>query len=414
MNVKADANNIKRIIENINTFNSTPGQGTTRVLFTEPELKSREYIKTEMEAVGLAVTEDAVGNIFGTLKGMDESLAPVWTGSHIDTVLNAGMFDGMAGIVCGIEALRIMQQSGITPKRSISVNVYTSEEPTRFGLSCLGSRTMAGVLKSEDMKQLVDQDGKNLYAVLKELGYPVDRLDTVVKRKGDVHAALELHVEQNRHLDDAQIPIGIVRGICAPTNYEVTIRGCQSHAGGTSMADRHDAFAACCEFETCLEKLARESNGEYVTATVGRVNVVPGAVNVISGYVTFSVDIRSIDMESKEKLMEQLEAERVRIEQERGVSIEMKLENHDVPLRCDSNILEMIRQSCEENGFEYKELISGPYHDSLFIGRFAPTAMLFVPSKDGISHSVEEWTNFEDLAIGTDVLASVLLKLANQ
>lgn len=131
MNVKADANNIKRIIENINTFNSTPGQGTTRVLFTEPELKSREYIKTEMEAVGLTVTEDAVGNIFGTLKGMDESLAPVWTGSHIDTVLNAGMFDGMAGIVCGIEALRIMQQSGITPKRSISVNVYTSEEPTR-------------------------------------------------------------------------------------------------------------------------------------------------------------------------------------------------------------------------------------------------------------------------------------------
>jgi len=413
--IKASSAEIRRILENINRFNSTPeeGEGTTRVLFTEPELESRKYIKSEMEAVGLKVTEDSVGNIFGTLEGSDPTLSPVWTGSHIDTVLNAGMFDGMAGIVCGIEALKMISRSGITPKRSISVIVYTSEEPTRFGLSCLGSRTMAGALTPEDMKRLTDKDGKTLYGVLTELGYDVSALPDVVRREGDVFASLELHIEQNRHLDDAKIPVGIVRGICAPTNYEVVIKGVQGHAGGMAMEDRHDAFMACCRFALELEKLAKSSQGEYITATIGRVRVYSGAVNVIPGYVGFSVDIHSIDMESKEIIMAQLEKVKAAVEEEYGVSVEMRLDNHDIPLKCSETVLNVVRDVCKDTETESMELISGPYHDSLFVGRFAPAAMIFVPSKNGISHSKDEWTDFEDLATGTQVLAESLCRLAN-
>lgn len=411
---KANKNKIEEWLRGIDRFQTGEGEGTTRVLFTEPELKAREYVKKEMKNLGLTVTEDAIGNIFGTLKGSDPSLAPVWTGSHIDTVLNAGMFDGMSGVVCGMEALKIIKESRAGHKRDISTVIYTSEEPTRFGLSCLGSRAMAGVMTLEDTKVLYDEDGKSLYQTLGELGYDYSQFDKVKKEQGDVFAAVELHVEQNSSLEQAGIPIGIVKGICAPTNFEVTIKGIQSHAGGTSMQDRKDAFMAAAELSLRLEDITRKSTSEYITGTVGKVHVFPNAVNVISGDTRISIDIRSIDMLAKDVAVETLKYEADRIEKERGVEISMKMENHDIPLRCDEEIMEIEKESCKKLGVEYMTMISGPYHDSLFVGRFAPTSMIFVPSKNGISHSKEEWTDFSDLATGTDVLAETLLTLSNR
>ena len=405
---KANVTRIRTWLEKINTFNATPGAGTTRVLFTKEELASRAYIKEEMNKLGLEVSEDAIGNLFGVLRGKNRKLAPVWTGSHIDTVLNAGMFDGMAGIVSGMEALRLIKDSGIAFQRDLAVVVYTSEEPTRFGLSCLGSRAMAGELTLEDTRSIRDEEGNSLYEVLGTLGYDYKEFAAVKREKGDVYAAVELHIEQNLHLDKEGIPIGIVEGICAPTIYEVTINGCQSHAGGTSMGDRHDAFTAASELALILEKLTRESKGTYVTGTVGKVNVLPNAVNVIPGEVHMSIDIRSIDVESKEMVLNKLFKEKERIESERGVTISLDLENDDIPLKCDENIIRILKNNCENLGITYMDLISGPYHDSLFVGRFAKMAMLFVPSKNWISHSKEEWTDFEDIALGTDVLAHTL------
>lgn len=411
---RADKNNIERLLRNIDEFQTGEGEGTTRVLFTEPELQSRDYIKKEMKALGLEVKEDAIGNIFATLKGEDSSLSPVWTGSHIDTVLNAGMFDGMSGIVCGLEAVRLIKSGDVQHKRDITVVVYTSEEPTRFGLSCLGSRALAGVLSLEDTKELYDKEGKSLYALLGELGYDYDKYSNIMKQKGDVYASVELHVEQNSRLEKENVPIGIVKGICAPTNFDVNIKGIQGHAGGSPMSDRRDAFMAAAEFSLVLENAANKSTSEYITGTVGRVNVFPNAVNVISGNTNMSIDIRSIDMNAKDVLIETLKYEADRIEKERNVEINMKMENHDLPLKCDKRILDIEKKACDKFGLEYMELISGPYHDSLFVGRFAPTAMIFVPSKNGISHSKDEWTDFKDLAVGTDVLADTLLTLANE
>ncbi len=411
---RANKDNIERIIRNIDKFQTGEGEGTTRVLFTEPELAARDYVKNEMKALGLKVKEDAIGNIFGTLEGCNPDLAPVWTGSHIDTVLNAGMFDGMAGVVCGLEALRLIIVNGVKNKRDISVIVYTSEEPTRFGLSCIGSRALAGALSLEDTKELIDKDGKSLYNLLEELGYKHDEFCYIMKSKGDVYASVELHIEQNSVLEKSKIPIGIVKGICAPTNFSVKIKGVQGHAGGSPMSERRDAFMAATELALVLEDAAKKSTSEYITATVGKVNVFPNAVNVISGDTEMSIDIRSIDMAAKDVIVETLKYEVQRIEKARGVEINLHLENHDMPLKCDENIIQLEKDVCCKLNTEYKEMISGPYHDSLFVGRFAPASMIFVPSKNGISHSKDEWTDFSQLAVGTDVLAETLLELSNQ
>lgn len=410
---RADANHIKNWMEAINSFNSTPEFGTTRVLFTEPEVKARQYVKEEMRKLGLKVTEDSIGNIFGTLQGTNPSLPPLWTGSHIDTVLNAGMFDGMAGVVGGLEAVRLIKESGETFERNIIVVVYTSEEPTRFGLCCLGSRAMAGKLSLEDVHKLYDKDGKSLEEVLEALGYDLKAFDKIKISKGEVFGAIELHIEQNSSLEEKKLPVGIVKTICAPTNFEVQVIGCQSHAGGTSMEARKDAYAASCEIALELEKLAKDSTSEYTTATVGRVQVIPNAVNVIPGDVKFSIDIRDCEFLSKEKLVAKLK-ERIKvIEEKRQVQVILNLENHDYPMKCDSQIVDAIKASCENRNIPYDMMMSGAYHDSMFVGEFAPVAMIFVPSKNGISHSPDEWTDFEDIALGTDVLAETLLKLAN-
>lgn len=410
---KADYKNIKRYLEDIDTFNSTPDFGTTRVLFTEEELKARKYVKNEMNKIGLEVSEDAMGNIFGILRGDDSSLLPVWTGSHIDTVLNAGMFDGMAGVVSGMEALRIIKESNLNFKRDIKVIVYTSEEPTRFGLSCLGSRAMAGELTLEDIQNLKDKDGKSLSQVLRDLGYNLEEFNNVKVKKGDVFAAVELHIEQGGVLEHLNLPIGIVHTIEAPTNFDVFVKGKQSHAGGTPMNLRKDAFLACCDISLELERLAKESLSEDTVATVGVVDIIPNAANVISGDVHFTMDIRDSDYDIKCDLINKLKEFIKEVEKQRMVEITLNMINDDIPTKSDEQIVELLENICDSKDIPYKKMVSGAYHDSMMVGKFAPVSMIFVPSKDGVSHSPDEWTEFEDIALGTDILAETLFTLAN-
>lgn len=413
---KASAANIERMLRNLNHFNSTPEFGTTRVLFTEPEVAAREYIKREMKQLGLKIREDAAGNIFGTYEGTEPVLAPVWTGSHIDTVLNAGMFDGMSGVVAGLEAVRLFEEAGLRPRRSVVVVVYTSEEPTRFGLGCLGSRALAGKLGAAEAKELKDKDGNSLYDVLKSLGFPVEHFDEVPVRRGDVKAAVELHIDQTGELERAGKTLGVVKTICAPSVYDFKVTGRQSHAGGTSMARRRDAFMASAEMALAAERLTKESFGkdDYATATIGRVNVIPGAVNVIPGEADFSLDVRDASFEHKKELTQKILAEFEEIAKKREVTLDSKMYNDDHPMPCQDDIQKKLVEAAEETGISYIKTISGAFHDSMLVGEFAPVGMLFVPSRDGISHSPQEWTDFADIAAGTDVLARALFALADE
>lgn len=412
--MRADKKNIQFWIDGMNQFNSTPEFGTTRIVFTKEELKNREYVKEEFRKLGLEVYEDAIGNIYGTLRGREPSLSPVWTGSHIDTVPNAGKFDGMAGVVCGMEAVRLIRESGQQLKRDLTVIAYTSEEPTRYRLSCLGSRAMAGVMSLEDTKEIYDAGGKSLYDKLDQLGYDLTKFSEIKRKPGDVYAAVELHIEQNNHLEKAGLPIGIVQKICAPSNYLVTVTGVQSHAGGTDMEERRDAYVAACEMALALEKIAKKCDSEFNTATIGSVSLIPDAVNVIPGKCVFTVDIRDCDMDTKQETIEAFKKEFEKIARERRVKVFIEEKNNDLPLKSDSRIVKLLEECCGHYGLPYMKMISGPYHDSLFVGRFAPVAMIFVPSKNGVSHSPEEWTDYKEIAMGADVLTRALITLANQ
>lgn len=308
----------------------------------------------------------------------------------------------------------MIRMAGVRTSRSIVVIVYTSEEPTRFKLGCLGSRAMAGKLGAADAKALRDDDGKTLYDVLDGLGFPVADFDDVPVKKGAVHGAVELHIDQTGVLERDRKTIGIVKTICAPSVFDVVVTGRQSHAGGTSMDERRDAYMAASEMALMLEHLGRTSTSEYTTVTVGRVDVIPNAVNVIPGCVKFSIDIRDCDFDKKNELIGRMKKALSEIAERRGVTYELTEYNNDHPMKCEPAITQKIEAACKAQGISYEYTISGAFHDSMLVGEFAPVAMIFVPSKDGISHSPEEWTDYDDLAAGTDVLADTLIAMANE
>ena len=411
----ADEGRIRRWIEEIDQFNDTPGQGTTRQYLTEVEWEARRYLRREMEALGLQVKMDCVGNLFGTLPGADPALAPVWTGSHYDTVLHGGRFDGVAGVAAGMEALGMLSASGVPRRRSVTVAAYSAEESARFGIGCIGSRALAGRLTVEDLKEIHALDGPALYDELKARGLDADRVESCRKKPGDVFCAVELHIEQNSVLEREGVPLWIVKAICAPLNLHVTVTGQAAHAGGMPMRDRRDAYAAACEMSLALERMTRENTrSEYCTGTVGFVKVSPNASSIIPEKVEFTVDIRDCDMDSKNALLEQVERSFQAIARSRGVGLEITLQNNDFPVSSHPALMTLLEERCAARGTACRRLISGPFHDSLFLGTFTPVGMLFVPSRDGLSHCPQEWTDSAALKLGAEVLADTLLELSNR
>ena len=412
---QADALRLERWIAEIDRYNDTVGDGTTRHYMTATECACREYIRDEMEKLGLRVEVDCMGNVYGTLAGTEPDLAPVWTGSHFDTVLHGGRFDGVAGVVTGMEALHLVASSGAAHRRDLTVIAYGGEEPARFGIGCIGSRAVAGRLTVEDLKSMHDQDGIALYDEMKLRGFDPDAVVSCQRREGDVFCSLELHIEQNRVLEQKEIPLGIVRAICSALNFVVTVTGQAAHAGGMPMDVRKDAYAAACEMSLALERLVRENMlSEYCTGTVGCVQLSPNAPNIIPGQAQFTVDIRDCNADSKNMLMEAVQREFQEIAKRRGVTLDMKLQNNDKPVVSNPALMSVLEQHAAARGYKTYELISGPFHDSLFIGTFTPIGMLFLPSKAGLSHCPEEWTATKFLKAGAEVLADSLLDIANR
>ena len=410
----ADAKELENWLEEIDQYNSTPGDGTTRAVYTKEFMDARQYVKSQMEAAGLKVREDCLGNLFGELVGSDPWLAPVWTGSHIDTVPSGGKYDGLAGVFAGLEACKMISKAELKHKRTISVNVYAGEEMSRFGMCCIGSRGLAGRITPEDLKKSCDPEGNNIYDALSELGLGPEDFEDQFPQRAPVHASLELHIEQNSVLEKAGIPVGIVGGICAPTNMLCTVTGVQSHAGGTSMSDRKDAYMAAAEISLALEKLARESDSVYITGTVGEMRLTPNAANVIPGKAEFTIDIRSISREDKNALVAALKDQIAEISEKRGVKVDLVMLNNDKPVVCDPHLREILTGQAGAKNIPCMELISGPYHDSLLLGDFTKVGMIFIPCKDGISHDKAEAIQIEDLRQGTEVLANGLYQLANE
>lgn len=411
MSLTIDRERLNSEIETLASFSDAEAPAVTRVVFTPKDLDARAWMKTRCEEAGLTVRQDAVGNTFARWNGSDPTAPVVGTGSHIDAIPNAGKYDGVVGVLGGLEAIRALQQSGFRPQHSIELLIFTSEEPTRFGIGCLGSRLLSGTLSAEAARKLTDNDDTALDDVRQGAGL-TGGLEDVKLPSNYYKAFVELHIEQGSLLERQQIPLGIVTKIAAPASLRVLIEGSGGHAGGVLMPDRRDALCAAAELILAVETAARASGAIDTVATVGICDVFPGAVNSIPSRVRLSVDIRDTDLRPRDLVMRSIESMCHSISVQRQVSIQNELLNADAPADCAPAIIEALAQSCRKHGLNFLRTVSRAYHDSLFMARIAPVAMLFIPCRNGYSHRPDEYAAPDDIVRGALVLAETLAALS--
>jgi ureidoglycolate amidohydrolase len=411
MKLAIDQGRLASEIEALAVFSDAEAPAITRVVFTPTERMARAWIKERCVECGLILRDDAVGNTFARWVGSDPEAAAIGTGSHIDAIPNAGKYDGVVGVLGGLEAIRSLQRAGFRPRRSIELLIFTSEEPTRFGIGCLGSRLLSGALAAGDARKLTDGNGATFADVLRSAGL-AGSLESAKLPGGYYEAFVELHIEQGPILERERKPLGIVERIAAPASLRLTIEGSGGHAGGVLMTDRRDALCAAAELILAIEHAARNSGAIDTVATVGMCDVFPGAVNSVPARVRLSVDIRDTDLQRRDGVMQSLRQACEATAAKRQVTVESELLNADAPADCDPAVIAALRQGCEKHGFPFLPITSRAYHDSLFLSRIAPTAMLFIPCRNGYSHRPDEYASPEDIARGTLVLAEALATLA--
>jgi N-carbamoyl-L-amino-acid hydrolase len=384
----------------------------TRVVFSEADMRARAYVNGLCAAAGLMVHEDAIGNTFARWQGSDPDLAPIGTGSHIDAIPNAGSYDGVVGVLGGLEAIRVLQKFGFTPRRSIELVIFTAEEPTRFGIGCLGSRMMGHVLSPSQALALRDKEDHGLEELRTQAGF-TGPLESVALPAGRFHQFIELHIEQGPLLEQEGIDVGLVTAIAAPASLRIRIEGEGGHAGGKLMPGRKDALAAAAELILALESAAKSTGVIDTVGTVGVCEVFPGAVNSIPSLVRLETDIRDTDGARRDRVLDALLAACADTATRRGASITTELVNADPPATCDPTILAAMEASAIEAGMTWKKMVSRAYHDSLFMARLAPVAMLFIPCRGGVSHRPDEYSSPEWIGSGVHVLSRTLSLLAS-
>lgn len=411
MNVAIDEERLLSELETLASISDAEAPAVTRIVFTPTDRKARAWLTSRCEEAGLALRQDAIGNIFARWVGGDARAPVVGTGSHIDAIPNAGKYDGVVGVLGGLEAIRALQRGAFRPKHAIELLVFTSEEPTRFGIGCLGSRLLSGDLSPDAARRLTDSNGESLEQVRRNVGLGGE-LEEVKLPNGYYKAFVELHIEQGPLLERQRTPLGVVQKIAAPASLRVLIEGAGGHAGGVLMPDRRDALCTAAELILAIENAARASGVVDTVATVGICEVFPGAVNSIPSRVRLSLDIRDTDLTRRDTVMQMVERASRDLSAKRQVAIGSELLNADAPADCAPIVIDALSAACRDNGFNFLPMVSRAYHDSLFISRIAPTGMLFIPCRNGYSHRPDEYASLEDIARGTLILADTLAKLS--
>jgi ureidoglycolate amidohydrolase len=411
LKISIDSAGLGRRLSELALISEAPAPVVTRVLFSEADLRGREYVREAARDAGLAVREDAVGNIFCRWEGSEPALPAVGSGSHTDAIPNAGLYDGVVGVLGAFEALAALKRAGFKPRRSLEVVMFTAEEPTRFGLGCLGSRLMAGTISVEKAQALRDREGKTLDELRAAAGY-TGPLESVRLPTGYYHSFVELHIEQGPLLEKENIPIGIVEHIAGPSSYRVTLHGEGGHAGAVLMPVRHDAMLAGAEIALAVEAAAKSSGSPDTVGTVGVFRIEPGAVNSVPFKAYLEIDLRDSRLDSRSKAFAEIQAAAAAACARRGVRMEFEEINADPPADGDQATIAIAEQVCGELGLRSMRMVSRAYHDSLFMARVSPTTMIFIPCLNGWSHRPEEYSKPEHIAAGAEVLAHTLARLA--
>jgi len=393
---------------------SDEGRGRTVLTGSEAERRAREHLVDRMEDAGLEVRIDAVGNVAGRWapEGVDPETPAVAAGSHLDSVPHGGIFDGPLGVYAALEAVRSIRESDVDVTRPIEVVSFTEEEGARFEYGLLGSSVASGELPESEALALTDDEGVTLRERLEAIGFHGD--DRIDPSAWD--AWLEIHIEQATELERADVPVGIVTAITGITNCRVEFRGDADHAGGTRMEERSDALVAASGFVEDVERIGREhaaTEGGFAVATVGALSVEPGARNVVPGRVTHTIDVRDVDGDVMDGIVADAEKSLARIERERH-GIEASLERYRTvdPTPMSDRCRDALSAAAERRGIDAIDLPSGGGHDTMRVAEHADVGMIFVRSRDGISHNPREWSDWDDCAAAADVLANVLVDVA--
>ena len=387
------------------------GEGINRLAFTDADWEWRQYIIDCMNDAGLDVEIDGFGNIIGYKIGTNPDLPVVMVGSHTDSVPNGGNYDGVAGVLSAIEVVRSIIDDGFEHEHTIAAVDFMCEESSRFGAATLGSKAMRGKLTLNDLHRLVDKQGISLYDSLKDRKLYPDAIESMAYNR-PVKAFIEMHIEQGKVLEHEQKQIGIVSGIAAPERFYVTIRGNADHSGATPMNLRHDALCGASKIILGIEEVTSMQEEPPVVGTVGIAEVVPGAMNVIPGSVKLGVDIRSISKVARDSVVFLIKELIDVIAEKRGLSYTIEHISKESPVSMHSSMIEEIKRAAKSLNIEYITMPSGAGHDAMHWTDVAPTGMIFIPCRDGISHNPAEFAAMNDIVVGAEVLENVIKNIS--
>ncbi|MCP3028319.1 Zn-dependent hydrolase [Halobacillus sp. A5] len=387
----------------ISEIGLTPDGGSRRPGFSKEEQQAKDLVKQWMKQAGLTILEDGAGNVFGRLEGKQPQLPVVLNGSHVDSVPNGGHFDGPLGVLSSLEVVEAWKEQGYQPERSYEVVIFSDEEGARFNNGLTGSRAMTGGVDRDIQEGLVDYDSVTFNEALNDVGLSSEEFYNAERNLEAASHFVEVHIEQGKILEQKGLPAGIVSGIAGPSWLEMTFEGTAGHAGNTPMTERRDPLAAAGEFVSRIHTLPKEVSPTSV-ATVGKLNVEPNGANVIAGEVNLIVDIRDIYEETRDQLVELVIEQAELISTKYGVTVEDKQTLKVAPVPIAAEFTQLLEQSLSKQRIEPYTLPSGAGHDALIVGHHLPVSMLFVRSKDGISHTPKEWSSLNDCVQTVHVL----------
>lgn len=399
------------LVDWLGKFGQTPENGVTRLLYTKEWVDGQEALKSLWVKNGLTTYYDEVGNLFGKLEGSKYSDETILTGSHVDTVKNGGKLDGAFGILAGTLAIEYLKETYGQPLRNLEVVSFAEEEGSRFPYAFWGSKNLVGIAKNEDVENIEDFNGVPFVEAMKKAGFNLK--EETKPTRNDLKGFVEIHIEQGNVLEIEKKDIGIVHSIVGQRRFTIELTGVANHAGTTPMGYRKDAvFAASQMIHEVISK-AKE-HGDPLVATVGKIEAKPNIVNVVPGSALFTLDVRHTEKEMLLTFTNELTAIINNIAEETGVKVNIDMWMDEDPIPMNQEIVDLIEKQTKENDLNYKMMHSGAGHDSQIIAPHIPTAMIFVPSKDGISHNPLEYTSPEELAVGVKALIHSLYALAYQ
>jgi N-carbamoyl-L-amino-acid hydrolase len=408
MDIKINLNRLKEDIEALSQIGRDPRDGITRPSYSKADLEAQKWLKDKIEEAGLILRQDGAGNIFGRLEGKGRT---IMAGSHIDTVINGGMFDGSVGVLTALECLRRIKEEGLNLSKPLEIASFVDEEGNLVG-DFLGSRAFLGLLDRKTLEKGLTQFGAPFTEILKGTDFTVDTIMEAHKQRPDIEAFLEIHIEQGPVLETENKPIGIVDCIAGKHYRWCSFLGNPSHAGTTPLELRYDAFLGLADFALkSTQYVATKHYGSMVT--IGKINVRPGAFSVVPGQVDFSFEYRSVSKETLQELEKYLLALAEDTATTRGLGFTSKIIDKTDPITIPSHIINIMKEECQSLGYPFMTLPSGAGHDAQIIASIADAGMIFIPCVDGISHSPQEMIKWEDLEKGANLLLNVFLRLAS-